>query len=365
MPLDRSGRLGWLSISALVLAALAGMEWWTATQLGLLIVPMGVLSGVALLGGMLLLLLVFHRVSGEWSAAVVGALLAVTELALGVVVVALLAGLAVLTLPLSVSAQIFQGDAATDLVLFTLVGLSLFVAARSWSRYAGQKTEVARASLQAAQARSEVAEREKQLALSQLMVLRAQVEPHFLWNTLAHVQHLIRKNPEDATRMTGHLIHYLRAAVPQMRGDVTTLGAEMASVQAYLELMKIRMGERLSVEVDLPSDMQDFAFAPLLILTLVENAIKHGVEPKVGPVSVTVRAGVDTERPGYFQIEVQDNGVGLQVAPTTQGTGMGLRGVRERLKLLYGEGAALSIAGAPGGGVIARMLVPGGAANGA
>jgi sensor histidine kinase YesM len=363
MAADQSTRrLGWLSASALVLLALTGMEWWTTSQLGLLIVPAGVLSGMALLGGLLLLSLVFRIARGEWAAAVVSALLAVTELALGGAVVAVLAGLAVLMLPAPVSAQIFQGDAATDLVLFTLVGLALFVAARSWSRYARQKTEVAQASLQAAQARSEVAEREKELALSQLMVLRAQVEPHFLWNTLAHVQYLIRKNPDDAGRMTGHLIHYLRAAVPQMRGDVSTLGTEMGSVRAYLELMKIRMGERLTVVVDLPADLEALPFAPLLIQTLVENAIKHGVEPKVGPVSVTVRAQADADAGGQLRVEVQDNGVGLQAAPNTRGTGLGLRSVRDRLKLLYGEPASLSIAGAPGGGVLARMVIPHGAA---
>ena len=354
----RTSRSGWLILSALVLLALVFMEWWTSTQMGLLIVPAGVLSGVCLMGLLLLLSLTVPRVRETWSTAVVGVLVAFTELVLGAVVVSAIAGFVVPLLPFSVSARLFQGDAATDLVLFTLVGLSLLIAARSWLRYAQQRDRVAQASLQAAEARSAMAEREKELALSQLMVLRAQVEPHFLWNTLAHVQFLIRKSPDDAGRMTGHLIHYLRAAVPQMRGDASTLATEMASVRAYLELMKIRMGERLTVQVELEQDMEACPFAPLLIQTLVENAIKHGIEPKVGPVTVTVRAYPSPEKPGQVTVEVEDNGVGLQNSPATRGTGMGLRGVRERIKLLYGDGAALLVVGAHGGGTLARITIP-------
>jgi len=355
---DNTDRRGRLVVAALVLLSLATMEWWSSNQLGLLIVPAGVLSGVCLMGGLLLLSLALGRLQTAWAVAAMGALVAVTELALGVVLLSALAGLAVLVLPLSLSSQVFQGDRATDLIVFTLLGLALLVAGRSWSVYALQSRRVVQASLQAAQARSEAAEHEKALALSQLTVLRAQVEPHFLWNTLAHVQYLIRKNPDDAGRMTGHLIHYLRAAVPQMRGDGSTLGAEMRSVQAYLELMKIRMGVRLTVSVDLPEALEAQPFAPLLIQTLVENAIKHGVEPKVGPVVVAVRALRDPERPHFTLVEVQDNGVGLQSEPATRGTGTGLLGVRERLKRLYGGEAILSIAGAPGGGVLARLTVP-------
>lgn len=342
---------------ALLLLAMAGMEWWTTAQMGLLLVPAGVLSGVCL-AGLLLMLSLYPLRTGHWAAAVMAALQAVAELALGGVVVSALAVLAVLVLPVPVSARVFQGDAATDVVVFTLVGLALWVSARSVSRYTEQRQRLMEASLQAQKARSEAAERERELAQSQLMLLRAQVEPHFLWNTLAHVQHLIRKSPDEAGRMTGHLIQYLRAAVPQIRGDASTLGAEMASVSAYLALMQIRMGDRLTVKVALAPTLETLPFAPLLIQTLVENAIKHGVEPKVGAVCVSVRTEIEHADGTRLVVTVQDDGVGLQTAPATRGTGMGLRGVRERLKLLYGEGAVLTVTSAPGGGVIARMSVP-------
>ncbi len=132
----------------------------------------------------------------------------------------------------------------------------------------------------------------------------------------------------------------------------------MASVSAYLALMQIRMGARLTVKVALAPTLETLPFAPLLIQTLVENAIKHGVEPKVGAVCVSVRAEIEHADGARLVVTVQDDGVGLQTAPATRGTGMGLRGVRERLKLLYGAGAVLTATSAPGGGVIARMSVP-------
>jgi sensor histidine kinase YesM len=198
---------------------------------------------------------------------------------------------------------------------------------------------------------------DREVARSELAILRAQIEPHFLWNTLAHVQYLTRKQPEDAETMMGHLIRFLRSAVPRSRGKVSTLGMELESVEAYLELMKIRMGPRLTANVEMDRSLSEVSFPPLLIQTLVENAIKHGIEPKVGTASVTVsaKATSDGER---LVIEVTDDGVGLQTAPATQGTGMGLKSVRERIQLLYGSGAALFILGAQSGGVTARMEMP-------
>jgi LytS/YehU family sensor histidine kinase len=157
--------------------------------------------------------------------------------------------------------------------------------------------------------------------------------------------------------MIGHLIRFLRSAVPQSRSGMTTLGTEIESVSAYLELMKIRMGPRLRVTVEIAPGLSEIPFPPLLIQTLVENAIKHGLEPKVGPVTLSVCARTSQSDQSLF-IEIQDNGVGLQNLPATQGTGLGLNSVRERLRLLYGPDASLSVAGVPAGGVISTIQVP-------
>lgn len=352
-------RPGRMIMAAIVLVALAGMEWWVTDRQDDEFKLTGVVAGAALMGLLVACTVVLNRSAGSrWSTSAAAALMAVLELILGAFALGLLSALAVLLLPFSISATFLMNDMATDVVIYSVLGLALWVAARSWWRYAGQQAQVVRIQVAAAQTQAMVAQRDRELAQSELMVLRAQIEPHFLWNTLAHVQYLIRKNPDDADRMTGYLIRYLRSAVPQIRGDASTLGVEFESVRAYLELMKIRMGERLTVDISLPDQLADHLFSPLLVQTLLENAIKHGVEPKVGPVHVRVSAMLDETDPTLLVIEVQDNGVGLQADAATRGTGLGLRSVRERLHLLYGGHAALSIVGAPAGGVIARMVIP-------
>lgn len=180
-------------------------------------------------------------------------------------------------------------------------------------------------------------------------LLRAQVEPHFLWNTLAHVQYLVTSKPHDAAAMTGHLIRYLRAAVPA-GGAGGSIGSAIDSVRAYLEVMKIRMGARLESRCEAAPDLLDMPLAPLLLHTLVENAIKHGIEPKTGPVSLCVSARRDPQAPDTVLLEVRDTGVGLQPAPLTRGSGLGLGSMRERLALQYGERARLSVAACPAAG---------------
>ena len=360
---DNASRPKGLLTAAIILAALAALEWWVTDRQAAAFSLTGLLAGVALMGLLVLGAVLFNRPAGAWVTSGAAALTAVSELVLGTLTLGLISALGVLLLPFSVTAQFIRDDAATDLVLYSFLGLALWVAARSWWRYARQQSQTAQIQVMAAQAQAALALRDRELAQSELLVLRAQIEPHFLWNTLAHVQHLIRRNPVDADRMTGYLIRYLRTAVPQTRGDVSTVGVELASVSAYLELMKIRMGDRLTIEVVSPAGLAECGLAPLLVQTLVENAIKHGVEPKVGPVRVRVQARSDADDATMLVIEVQDNGVGLHAVAATPGNGLGLRSVRERLKLLYGPKAALSVMGAPGGGAIARICIP--AAGGA
>ena len=347
-PVDRS--MVRMLAGVLVLLGLALLEWLGGQVLGSAWSVQGVLAGLALGAVLLLLALATRRARGELAAASVAALSAVGELALGAVIVFALAAAAAALLPLPLSASFMQGDRATDFIVFGACALALLVAGRATWRHLRQERRAAAAQLAAARAQAALAQAETAL-------LRAQVEPHFLWNTLAHVQYLATSQPHDAAAMTGHLIRYLRAAVPA-GGAGGSIGSEIDSVRAYLEVMKIRMGERLDIRCEAAPELRDMPLAPLLLHTLVENAIKHGIEPKTGPVTLCVSARRDPQAPDMVLLEVRDSGVGLQPAPPTRGSGLGLRSVRERLALQYGERARLSVAGVPGGGVVARIVLP-------
>lgn len=347
-----------------VALGLAAVELWALNEMyGSQRFGGPVLSAVLVLA-LMALPAAFGKTPGLWARSAVTALFAVVELLLCVAFAGSVSAVAVLLLPVPVASRLFDSHFTTDFVVLSMLALGLVVAARGWLKFSQQSRKTAQALLQAERARVQVAERDRELARSELTVLRAQIEPHFLWNTLAHVKHLTRKSPPEAEAMTGHLIRFLQATVPQTRGEETTLGAELLSVHAYLELMRIRMGVRLTVRVDADPAIAHAAFPPFLIQTLVENAIKHGIEPKVGPVSIEVRAfltQVHTGHPATEQqvhVEVIDDGVGLTAAPPTKGTGMGLRNVRERLRLLFGSGASLQIGSSPAGGVVARIQTP-------
>lgn len=194
----------------------------------------------------------------------------------------------------------------------------------------------------------------RQLAEARLMVMRAQVEPHFLFNTLAHVHALQEIDPPQASTMLERLISYLRAAMPTMRETTSTLGREIEVVRAYLDLLKIRMGERLKYTIDIPADLSSISFPPTMIATLVENAIKHGLEPKRegGTIAIQVRLVNDN-----IEVLVADDGLGLGGAQTG-GTGVGLANTRERLKMLYGDTGALVVEPNAPSGVRALLRVP-------
>ena len=195
------------------------------------------------------------------------------------------------------------------------------------------------------------------------MVMRAQVEPHFLFNTLAHVQALQEIDPPQAGVMLERLISYLRAAMPTMRETTSTLGREIEVVRAYLDLLKIRMGDRLRSVINVPVELNHIALPPTMIATLVENAIKHGLEPKkeggtiainvrLLPGTMGVRGSSDT-----LEVLVADDGLGLGGAETG-GTGIGLANTRERLKMLYGGAGELVVEPNAPSGVRAILRVP-------
>lgn len=194
---------------------------------------------------------------------------------------------------------------------------------------------------------------EKQAVQAQLQLLQAQVEPHMLFNTLANLQGLIAIDPPRAQIMLDQLIQYLRATLSAARAANTTLGQEFALLQAYLGLMQMRMGERLRIELDLPADCADLQVPPMLVQPLVENAIKHGLEPKLEGGSVRVRAQRQGQR---LLITVEDDGLGLE-SKANSGTRVGLANLRERLTVLYGGAASFELSpGRPG--AVATLILP-------
>lgn len=194
----------------------------------------------------------------------------------------------------------------------------------------------------------------RQLAEAQLKMMQAQVEPHFLFNTLASVDYLIETDPARASKMQKNLIQYLRAALPQMREGSTTLGKEIALCRAYLEILRVRMDDRLHFAITVPSGLGSAQFPPMMLQSLVENAIKHGLEPKAEGGSLTIGADVVH---GMLRVTVADTGLGFG-AGSSPGTGVGLANVRERLGALYGSKAKLLVEANSPSGTIARIEVP-------
>jgi signal transduction histidine kinase len=217
-----------------------------------------------------------------------------------------------------------------------------------------------RAEAVAAQA-TETAEAEslkRQVVEARMAAMQAQVEPHFLFNTLASIDHLIETDPPRASQMQKNLIALLRASMPTMRetnaSGVRELGRELAVIRPYLEILKVRMEERLTTQIDVPEGLHSAEFPPMMIQSLVENAIKHGLEPKAEGGSLKIKAEI---LHGKLAVSVADTGLGFGKAATA-GTGVGLANIRERLQLLYGSKATLTVAENPPGGTIVTLTVP-------
>ena len=210
---------------------------------------------------------------------------------------------------------------------------------------------------QKADAAEQVAEAEslkRQVVEARMAAMQAQVEPHFLFNTLASIDHLIEVDPQRASKMQKNLIALLRASMPSMRDRGTTLGRELDVVRPYLEILRVRMQDRLQTELRVSEGLYSAEFPPMMRQSLVENAIKHGIEPKAEGGLLTVHADVGD---GRLTVTVADTGVGFGQAPTA-GTGIGLSNLRERLKLLYGSAAELKISANTPSGTCAAVTVP-------
>ena len=207
----------------------------------------------------------------------------------------------------------------------------------------------------------------RQVVEARMAAMQAQVEPHFLFNTLASIDHLIETDPPRASLMQKNLIALLRASMPSMRevnspggANPRDLGRELAVIRPYLEILKVRMEERLSTEIRVSDGLMSAEFPPMMLQSLVENAIKHGLEPKADGGRLTVSADVVH---GKLAVTVADTGLGFGKAATA-GTGIGLSNIRERLQLLYGGKAGLKVTENPGGGTAVTITVPYQSTNG-
>ncbi|MDM0110524.1 histidine kinase [Variovorax sp. J22R133] len=210
-----------------------------------------------------------------------------------------------------------------------------------------------RASADAIAAQAARVELERQADQAQLQLLQAQIEPHFLFNTLANVRRLYRKQPEAGAEAIGDLMIYLRAALPQLRRTVSTLGEEFELVRAYLKLFKLRMGHRLNYTLDLPPAIRGVAFPPAVLVTLAENAVKHGLAPADSGGLIQVAATCNGHELG---VTVIDDGVGFGAG--TSGSGLGLVNIRRQLEARFGDSAQLTLEQADGCGVCARIVIP-------
>lgn len=244
----------------------------------------------------------------------------------------------------------YPNDRQVSMILFSMLCIAAF------SLLIVSRERLDRIKLEHSEARARAEAVERQALQAQLRLLQAQIEPHMLFNTLANLKGLIAIDPQQASRMLDQLIQYLRATLSVSRMEMTTLEQEFAAIEAYLGLMQVRMGERLAYRCQLPDDLRGARLPTMLLQPLVENAIVHGLEPKVDGGLVRIEAA---RRGGLLDIAVVDTGLGLDAGAARHGgNGVGVNTTRERLQVLYGEGAGLELTPAAPHGTAARLTLP-------
>jgi signal transduction histidine kinase len=191
-----------------------------------------------------------------------------------------------------------------------------------------------------------------QMGEARLLVLQAQIEPHFLFNTLAHVRRLYQTEPKAARGMLDDLMRYLTVALPQMRERDSTVERETTLAEAYLNIQRIRMGRRLSFEISFPDSLRHARMPSMMLLTLIENAVKHGLGPLPEGGFIRIDANADY---GSLEVKVADTGRGFT---STSGTGTGLANIRARLVAVYGSRGRLSLKPNAPRGVTASIALP-------
>ena len=213
----------------------------------------------------------------------------------------------------------------------------------------------AQAEVQMLRQREDMAATAQLLAEARLRALQAQIEPHFLYNTLANVLGLIDTQPAQARHMLERFIDFLRASLHASRAESATVGAELALAAAYLDVLAVRMGKRLAYRIEADEAVRASSIAPMLIQPLVENAVMHGLEPKLAGGVIVLRAHCDE---AGLVIEIVDDGVGIGNAPARSGGGVGMANVKARALSVHGAAAQLQLVDNPGGGAIVRLLLP-------
>ena len=242
------------------------------------------------------------------------------------------------------------GDGLPDLAFLWIVASAILKVT-----YKGRKEAEVKAAAATETAESEQLKR--QVVEARMAAMQAQVEPHFLFNTLASIDHLIETDPARASQMQKNLIALLRASMPAMREShpmAHNLGREMAVIRPYLEILKVRMEDRLQTRIDVPDGLLSADFPSMMIQSLVENAIKHGLEPKAEGGTLSVKAEIVH---GKLAVTVADTGLGFGKAATA-GTGIGLANIRERLQLLYGNKASVTVGENMPSGTTVTITVP-------
>jgi LytS/YehU family sensor histidine kinase len=234
---------------------------------------------------------------------------------------------------------------ATEVVQFASVGM---IITGAWL-YTRTEADHAAAIAQCA---VDSARMDEQTAEARLQMLEAQIEPHFLFNTLAHVKRLYETDRAAGARMLRNLKAYLAVALPQMRATDSTLRHELDHVIAYLDIQQIRMGRRLAYSIDVDDLVRGARLPPLMLLTLVENAIKHGLSPAPAGGRIDINARIEA---GRLRVEVADTGGGFT---KSGGAGAGLANIRARLAAQFGQDASLALAMNSPHGVVATIVLP-------
>ena len=245
---------------------------------------------------------------------------------------------------------VHYGDSLTDLAFLWIIASAILKITYKGRIQAEVKAAAATETAESEQLKRQVVE-------ARMAAMQAQVEPHFLFNTLASIDHLIETDPARASQMQKNLIALLRASMPTMRENhprAHNLGREMAVIRPYLEILKVRMEDRLQTRIDVPDGLLSADFPSMMIQSLVENAIKHGLEPKAEGGTLDVKAEIVH---GKLAVTVADTGLGFGKAATA-GTGVGLANIRERLQLLYGNKASMTIGENSPSGTVVTITVP-------
>ena len=251
-------------------------------------------------------------------------------------------GLSLSSAPLSFASSLWL--TGISMALNLALGLLLYSRAHSRS---------VTAAWQAEQLRN--AEQRQQLLSAELKMLQAQIEPHFLFNTLANLRSLIVIDPPAALTMFDHINEYLRATLARTRNDNGSVASEFALLQHYLAIMQLRLGERLAFQIDCPDEVARLPLPPLLVQPLVENAIRHGIEPSINGGAVTLSARRVGER---LRIQVADSGSGIGTRQNGDVGNVGLNNIRQRLQALYGDAATLQLTNNRPHGTIAVLALP-------